>query len=83
MPCKNGFECLLEIKQNESLKNLLVFIYSTSFQQDVADRLYRHGAYHFIRKPSNFVELKRILTQALSLISESNPPPVKENFVLL
>ena len=31
MPRKNGFECLNEIKQNNKLNELLVIIYSTSF----------------------------------------------------
>ena len=34
MPRKNGFECLVEIRENEKLKDLSVVIFSTSYPQD-------------------------------------------------
>lgn len=83
MPFKNGFECLREIKQNAKLKSLVIFIYSTSFQQDVTDRLYTCGAHYYIRKPDNFEELKRLLEQALGFIHKNAPQPIKKNFVLM
>ena len=52
MPRKNGFECLSEIKLNKKLKQLPVIIFSTSFEQEVVNRLYQNVAQYFIRKPS-------------------------------
>lgn len=85
MPRKNGFQCLEEIKKNEKLKNLPVIIFSTSFQDDVADRLYKSGAQHYICKPNSFAQLKKVIHQVLTLPvgKAANPnQSTKENFVL-
>lgn len=83
MPRKNGFECLSEIKQNITLKELPVVIFSTSFEQEVVNRLYKNGAQYFIRKPSAFLQFKEIIQYALLLISDKSISfPTKENFVL-
>lgn len=83
MPRKNGFECLTEIKRNEKLQQLPVIVFSTSFEQNIANLLYKNGAHYFIRKPSDFSQLKKVIHQALSQIVEKNfVQPSKENFVL-
>ena len=83
MPRKNGFECLLEIKLNEKLKQLPVIIFSTSFEQDVVNQLYLNGALYFIRKPSEFTQFKKIIQQTIELISRENIiHPTRENFVI-
>src|ERR1035438_3420451 len=61
MPRKNGFECLSEIKSSEKLKSLPVIIFSTSFEQEVVNLLYKNGAQYFIRKPSEFPQFKKII----------------------
>jgi CheY-like chemotaxis protein len=83
MPRKNGFECLTEIKLNKKLKDLPVVIFSTSFEQDVVNLLYENGAQYFIRKPSEFLQFKKIILHTLTLIMQGNDTqPSKENFVL-
>ena len=84
MPRKNGFQCLDEIKQNEKLKNLLVIIFSTSFQENIADQLYKSGAQHYICKPNNFAQLKKVIHQVLTLPVKAahSIQSTKENFVL-
>ena len=83
MPRKNGFECLSEIKQNKKLKNLPVVIFSTSFEQEVVNLLYKNGAQYFIRKPALFLQFKKIILHTLTLILQENvSQPTKENFVL-
>ena len=83
MPRKNGFECLTEIKQNKKLNALPVVIFSTSFEQEVVNRLYHNGAHFFIRKPSEFALFKKIILYTLTLIMLDNiSKPTKENFVL-
>lgn len=90
MPRKNGQKCLEEIKQSEKLKKLKVIIFSTSFQQEVADKLYENGALHYIRKPSDFAQLKNVIHQVLTIVQD-NPvtlyspnftQAVKANYVL-
>lgn len=83
MPRKNGFECLSEIKLNEKLKQLPVIMFSTSFEQDVVNQLYKNGAQYFIRKPSEFSQFKKIIQQTLAIIAQENiSQPSIENFVI-
>lgn len=83
MPRKNGFECLSEIKRSKKLKSLPVIIFSTSFEQEVVNLLYKNGAHYFIRKPSEFSQFKKIIQQTLVLIMLGNiTQPHEENFVL-
>jgi CheY-like chemotaxis protein len=83
MPRKNGFECLTEIKQNEKLKNLPVIIFSTSFEQEVVNMLYKNGAQYFMRKPPEFSQFKKIVFHTLMLIMQGDvSQPTKENFVI-
>lgn len=83
MPRKNGMQCLSEIKQSPSLKELPVIIYSTSSQKDVIDLLYNLGAQFYIRKPSEFPSLKEIIHQALvASAALADKQPHKDDFVL-
>ena len=83
MPRKNGFECLSEIKLDEKLKQLPVIIFSTSFEQDVVNLLYKKGGQYYIRKPAEFSQLKKVIYEALSLIAEGNKSqPPREDFVI-
>jgi CheY-like chemotaxis protein len=83
MPRKNGFECLSEIKLNEKLKQLPVIIFSTSYEQEVVNLLYKNGAQYFIRKPAEFSQLQKVIQKALTvLVQENKSQPSRENFVL-
>lgn len=79
MPRKTGFECLIEIKENESLKNIPVVVFTTSFgrsmeyEQTLINTLISHGAYDFLRKPSNLDELKQIIHKILIKLIEQSP----------
>ena len=70
MPRQNGFECLLEIKHNEKLKDLPVVMFSTSYPRDMINTLLKIGAYDFIRKPDDFTQLKLVISNALAIITE-------------
>ena len=83
MPRKNGFECLLEIKANPNLETLPVIIFSTSFEQEVVNLLFQNGAQYFMRKPPEFSQLKKIIQQTVTMITEENLwHPTREHFVL-
>ncbi len=83
MPRKNGVECLSEIKASEKLKQLPVIMFSTSFEQEVVNRLYQNGAQYFIRKPSEFSQFKKIIQQSLTLVAQGNIlQPIRDNFVI-
>jgi CheY-like chemotaxis protein len=83
MPRKNGFECLTEIKLSKKLKQLPVIVFSTSFEQEVVNQLYKNRAQYFIRKPSEFSQFKKIIQLSLALITTENIfQPARENFVI-
>jgi len=79
MPRKNGFECLCDIKGNETLKNLCVVMFSTSFpysrkyEEDMINSLLNIGANHYIRKPHDFSQLKQVIHQALTMGADKIP----------
>ena len=72
MPRKTGFECLIEIKENIKLKEIQVIVFSTSFSRDtiyekgLSDKLLKIGAQNYIRKPSDFAQLKNIIELSLT-----------------
>jgi CheY-like chemotaxis protein len=77
MPRKTGFECLIEIKEDEKLKNLPVVVFTTSYTRDISlelnltNTLTKMGAQQYIRKPAGFEQLKSVLHQALIKVVET------------
>ncbi len=67
MPRKNGLECLREIRTSEKLKDLSVAIYSTSSCEKDIEETFVQGANIYINKPNDFGELKRVLTEVISI----------------
>jgi CheY-like chemotaxis protein len=83
MPRKNGFECLAEIKQSETLKDLTVVIFSTSLDPEVVNMHYTQGAQYYIRKPSEFPRLKEVIDTAITLTTNPGGSPTeKEKFII-
>jgi CheY-like chemotaxis protein len=85
MPRKNGCECLIEIKQNERIKDLPVIILSTSFDEAVIRQVYDDGACYYLRKPGEFSDLKMILHKSLQLLfnlAETKQSRGDQDFVL-
>lgn len=82
MPRKKGSECLSEINLDPKLKDLPVIIYSTSLHEDVADQLYKNGAFYYVHK-TDLSELEKILLQVLTMIVEKKfIRPSREEFIL-
>lgn len=69
MPCKNGFECLTELKLDKTLQHIPVIIYSTAFDEMVANELHKMGAYSFVEK-TDLITLKDVLFVILTTIKE-------------
>jgi CheY-like chemotaxis protein len=66
MPVMSGMEFLTEIKKNDIVKNIPVIIFSTSQFDDIKRQAKNHGAHDFISKPSDFNELKKIISLYIS-----------------
>ena len=83
MPRKNGFVSLLAIKLNEKLQKIPVIIFSTSFDQDMINLVYKDAAHFYIQKPADFSQLKKVIFQAITLVTQKNIAlPTKKDFVL-
>lgn len=67
MPRKNGMDCLLEIKRSDNLKNIPVAIYSTSASEEDIEDTFVKGANVYIKKPSDFSTLKKILEEVITI----------------
>ena len=76
MPRKSGLECLSEIKGNEKFKDIHVVMFSTSyersaeFERDVKNLFYKKGAQEYIRKTSDFSQLKQAIHNTLIMATE-------------
>ena len=62
MPKMNGIECLKNIKEIPALKNVKVYMYSTTSEATVVATAKGIGAEDFIVKPTKVSELKQILS---------------------
>ncbi len=84
MPIRNGYECLDEIRSNDSaLKNLHVIVLTTSRQKENIEAVYQLGASHYIVKPSSYSGLKSILSKVLKMDWPSAPQRTdRKDFVL-
>lgn len=66
MPIMNGIDCLRHIRQNNAYKNVLVIIYSTSENEEEVEQMLVLGANAYIKKPSSFEGMKKMLYKHLS-----------------
>ncbi|MES2864191.1 MAG: response regulator [Bacteroidota bacterium] len=67
MPMKNGIECLHEIKADKRFDDIIIAIYSTSSSEEHIEETFICGANIYIKKPSDFNELKRVLSYVVTL----------------
>ena len=67
MPRKTGLDCLLEIKRLAHLKDIAIAIYSTSASEMDIEETFVQGANVYIKKPSDFNTLKKILEQVITI----------------
>ena len=83
MPRKDGFASLGEIKRSTFLQDLPVIIFSTTSELESVKRVFRDAAHYYICKPVDFLQLEKVIYEALTIITEKNNPlPLKENFMI-
>ncbi len=83
MPRKNGFATLGAIKRDTRLQELPVIIFSTSSEMDVVKKVFRDAAHYYICKPADFSQLKKVIYEALMLITQKNNIlPLEDNFMI-
>lgn len=67
MPRKTGIDCILEIKQLPHLCDMAIAIYSTSSSEKDIEETFILGANVYIKKPSDFNSLKKILEDVITI----------------
>lgn len=67
MPCKDGHQCLREIRANKKYDSLPIIIYSSLNDLRNIEFCYRQGSNLYAIKPSSFDELKVILEKVLAI----------------
>jgi CheY-like chemotaxis protein len=83
MPILNGIECLKEIKLNDRFKEIVIAIYSTSSSDQDVEDTFVLGANIYIKKPSNFDSLKKILAEIVTINWQYHTSGLnKDNFLL-
>ncbi|MGZ3901666.1 MAG: response regulator [Bacteroidia bacterium] len=63
MPILNGLELLKELKKNPLLKNIPVFIISTSKNEKIESECLKNGALKYYLKPISTEDLKSIISE--------------------
>lgn len=83
MPIKNGIECLEEIKKNSRFNDIAIAIYSTSSSEEHIEETFVKGANIYIKKPSDFATLKKILSDVVTINWQYHTSGLnKDNFLL-
>ena len=67
MPCKNGIECLQEIRGRLGLKDIPVVVYSSSSHMTDIQKSYIHNADLYMVKPFNSFHLRNALESILTM----------------
>lgn len=69
MPQMNGWQCLAELKNHPSLKQIPVAMYSTSAMKTDVQKALNLGALALYQKPERYEELKDLLKTVIRNIS--------------
>lgn len=83
MPIKNGYECLKDIKNDPRLHLIPVIIFSTSFQPETVDIVYKAGADLYVIKPDNFAVLKSTIKHLVTVDWSRDQSILKEQYATL
>jgi CheY-like chemotaxis protein len=81
MPCKDGHECLLEIRQKLGLKDLPVVVYSSSTHMTDIQKSYIYKADLYMVKPFNSFHLRNALESILTMEWRKNYTNQKFYFI--
>ena len=75
MPCKNGIQCLQELKDDINYRSIPVIVYSTSSSPLDVNQAYGFGANLYIQKPAVYKDLLETLLQVFNM-NWSNPQDI-------
>jgi CheY-like chemotaxis protein len=65
MPCMDGRECLIQLKQDDKLKHIPVIMYSTSFSEKTINEFHKLGASNCMIKPTDLNKLPAQISEVI------------------
>lgn len=81
MPCKNGYECLQEIRKDSSLKDLPIIVHSSSAHLLDIQKSFINKADFYLVKPFTRDHLKTAVKMILSVNWKDNSPISQHYFI--
>lgn len=67
MPCKDGKDCILEIRSHRKFDNLPIIIYSSVKDLSTIEFCYRNGTNLYAIKPNSYAELVNVIERIFSI----------------
>lgn len=67
MPCKNGIQCIQEIRENKSLNTMPIIVFSINSKHHSIQTAYELGANLYIIKPGEYTDMVMCLQKVLSM----------------
>jgi len=82
MPCKNGKECLREIRSQSRYNDLIIVICTSFTDLSSIDFCLKEGATYYLIKPNSIMELGNLLRRLLSDRNKLLSSPARSEFIL-
>jgi CheY-like chemotaxis protein len=81
MPCKDGYECLREIRRDPLLKDIPIIVYSSSAHLSDIQKSFIHRADFYLVKPFRTEHLRTALKMIVS-VNWREDPPIKQHYFI-
>lgn len=83
LPLKNALECLSEIKSDQKFDAVTTIVYSENVSVETEDKIFISGANIFMKKPDNYRDMKRNITDIISITWQYHTSGLnKNNFIM-
>ena len=67
LPCKNGKDCIREIRSDRKFDSLPIIVYTSLRDIDSIEFCYRWGTNLFVHKPSDYADIGEIVKRIFSI----------------
>jgi DNA-binding response OmpR family regulator len=79
MPCKNGVQCIKEIREQRQYDSMPIVVFSINDDQQAIQAAYGYGANLYIVKPDEYSLLKLFLQKVFSM-DWADPKSITESY---
>jgi CheY-like chemotaxis protein len=79
MPCKNGVQCIKEIRQQSTYDSMPIIVFSVTADERTIQSAYRFGANLYLVKPDEYSLLRSALQNVLSM-DWQDPKKITERY---